>query len=237
MSDKRIKALIFDVFGTVVDWRSSIIREGEALAARKGLDVDWATFADGWRALYDPAMARIRDGEREFVKLDVLHRENLIEMFERTGIEGLSKEEIDEFNYAWHRLEPWPDAVAGLTRLKSKFIIGTQSNGNIALMVNMAKRAGLPWDVILGAEVVGHYKPVPAAYTEACDRLGLPPGQVLMTAAHNGDLLAARSCGLCTAFVSRPTEYGLDQTKDVRAEYDFDYIADDFGQLADQLRC
>ena len=237
MPDNQIKALIFDVFGTVVDWRSSIIREGEALAARKGLDVDWAAFADGWRSLYDPAMARIRDGDRDFVKLDVLHRENLLEMLDRTGITGLTEAEIDDFNYAWHRLDPWPDTVAGLTRLKSKFIIATQSNGNIALMVNMAKRAGLPWDAILGAEVVGHYKPVPAAYTEACDRLGLLPEQVLMTAAHNGDLLAAQACGLGTAFVSRPTEYGPNQTKDVRAEHDFDYIADDFEQLADQLGC
>lgn len=233
-----IKALIFDVFGTVVDWRSSIAREGEALAARKGLEgIDWVAFADGWRALYDPAMARIRDGERGFVKLDILHRENLLEMLERTGITGLSAAEIDDFNFAWHRLDPWPDTVAGLTRLKSKFIIATQSNGNIALMVNMAKRAGLPWDAILGAEVVGHYKPVPAAYTNACDRLGLAPEQVLMTAAHNGDLLAARACGLRTAFVSRPMEYGPGQTKDVKAEHDFDYIADDFEALADQLGC
>ena len=237
MPDGDIKALIFDVFGTVVDWRSSIVREGEALAARKGLDVDWVAFADGWRGLYDPAMARIRDGERDFAKLDVLHRENLVEMLDRSGITGLSEAEIDDFNFAWHRLDPWPDSVAGLTRLKSKFIIATQSNGNIALMVNMAKRAGLPWDAILGAEVVGHYKPVPAAYTEACDRLGLQPEQVLMTAAHNGDLLAARACGLGTAFVPRPTEYGPGQTKDVRAEHEFDYIADSFEELAEQLGC
>ncbi len=237
MPNGEIRALIFDVFGTVVDWRSSIVREGEALAARKGLDVDWVAFADGWRSLYDPAMARIRDGERGFVKLDVLHRENLLEMLDRTGISGLSEAEIDHLNFAWHRLDPWPDAVAGLTRLKSKFVIATQSNGNIALMVNMAKRAGLPWDAILGAEVVGHYKPVPAAYTEACDRLGLPPEQVMMTAAHNGDLLAARACGLRTAFVSRPTEYGPGQTKDVKAEHDFDFIADDFEDLAGQLGC
>ncbi len=237
MPDNQIKALIFDVFGTVVDWRSSIIKEGEALAAHKGLDVDWPAFADGWRSLYDPAMARIRDGDRNFVKLDVLHRENLLEMLNQTGINSLDEEEIDDFNFAWHRLDPWPDTVSGLTRLKSKFIIATQSNGNIALMVNMAKRAGLPWDAILGAEVVGHYKPVPAAYTEACDRLGLPPEQVLMTAAHNGDLLAARGCGLGTAFVSRPTEYGENQTKDVQAEHDFDYIANDFEHLADQLGC
>jgi len=232
-----IKALIFDVFGTVVDWRTSIAREGRELGARKGLDVDWVAFADGWCSLYDPAMARIRDGDRNFVKLDVLHRESLLEMLDRNGITDLSEAEIDDFNRAWHRLDPWPDSVAGLTRLKSRFIIATQSNGNIALMVNMAKRAGLPWDAILGAEVVGHYKPVPAAYTEACDRLGLAPEQVLMTAAHNGDLLAARACGLGTAFVARPTEYGPGQSKDFRAEHDFDYIAEDFEDLAGLLGC
>lgn len=232
-----VKALIFDVFGTVVDWRTSVAREGRALGERKGIDIDWTAFADGWRSLYDPAMARIRDGERAFVKLDVLHRENLLAMLDRFGVTGLSEDEIDDFNRAWHRLDPWPDAVAGLTRLKSKFIIATQSNGNIALMVNMAKRAGLPWDAILGAEVVGHYKPVPAAYTEACDRLGLAPEQVMMTAAHNGDLLAARACGLRTAFVARPTEYGPNQTKDFKAEHDFDYVAEDFEDLAAQLGC
>ena len=232
-----IRALIFDVFGTVVDWRTSIAREGRELGARKGLDVDWVAFADGWCSLYDPAMARIRDGDRNFVKLDVLHRESLLEMLDRNGITDLSEAEIDDFNRAWHRLDPWPDSVAGLTRLKSRFIIATQSNGNIALMVNMAKRAGLPWDAILGAEVVGHYKPVPAAYTEACDRLGLAPEQVLMTAAHNGDLLAARACGLGTAFVARPTEYGPGQSKDFRAEHDFDYIAEDFEDLAGLLGC
>lgn len=237
MRADNIKALIFDVFGTVVDWRSSITREGEALGARKGIETDWVAFADGWRSLYDPSMARIRDGERDFVKLDVLHRENLLEMLERTGITGLTEAEIDDFNFAWHRLDPWPDSVAGLTRLKSKFIIATQSNGNIALMVNMAKRAGLPWDTILGAEVVGHYKPEPEAYTKACDRLGLAPEQVLMTAAHNGDLVAAAACGLRTAFVARPTEYGPNQTKDVKAEHDFDYIATDFEDLASQLGC
>lgn len=237
MASADIKALIFDVFGTVVDWRSSITREGQALGARKGLELDWAEFADGWRSLYDPAMARIRDGNRDFVKLDVLHRENLVEMLDRSGIDGLTEAEIDDFNYAWHRLDPWPDTVAGLTRLKSKFIIATQSNGNIALMVNMAKRAGMPWDTILGAEVVGHYKPEPEAYIKACDRLGLPPEQVMMTAAHNGDLVAAAACGLRTAFVARPTEHGPGQSKDFKAEHDFDYVATDFEDLARQLGC
>lgn len=232
-----IRALIFDVFGTVVDWRGSIIREGEALGARKGVDIDWAAFADGWRSLYQPAMTRIRNGEREFVRLDVLHRENLLEMLDRHGIDGLSEAEIDDFNFAWHRLDPWPDSVPGLTRLKSKYIIATQSNGNIALMVNMAKHGGLPWDAILGAEVVGHYKPVPAAYTNACACLGLEPEQVVMTAAHNNDLKAAAACGLRTAFVPRPGERGPGQKTDLRPEHDFDFVATSFEDLASQLGC
>ena len=232
-----IKALIFDVFGTVVDWRTSIAREGRELGARKGLDVDWVAFADGWCSLYDPAMARIRDGDRNFVKLDVLHRESLLEMLDRNGITDLSEAEIDDFNRAWHRLDPWPDSVAGLTRLKSRFIIATQSNGNIALMVNMAKYAGLPWDVILGAETARSYKPVPNTYLAGADWLGLEPSEVLMCAAHNSDLVAARNCGLRTAFFARPLESGPNKTHDLKAEHDFDYVAKDIEDLAKQLGC
>jgi len=231
-----IKALIFDVFGSVVDWRGGVIREGEAVGRRLGVDADWAAFADGWRGLYQPSMARIRDGDRGFVKLDVLHRENLVEMLQRFGIDGLDEAGVDDFNRAWHRLDPWPDSVAGLTRLKSKYIIATQSNGNVALMVNMAKRAGLPWDVILGAEVVGHYKPQPQAYLNACDMLGLAPSQVMMSAAHNSDLAAARACGLRTAFFPRD-DNGPGQTSDREAEHDFDYVATDLIDLARQLGC
>lgn len=235
MSDE-IKALIFDVFGSVVDWRGGVIREGEAVGRRLGIEVDWAAFADGWRGLYQPSMARIREGDRGFVKLDILHRENLVEMLERFGIDGLDDAGIDDFNLAWHRLDPWPDSVAGLTRLKSKYIIATQSNGNVALMVNMAKRAGLPWDVILGAEVVGHYKPQPQAYLSACEMLGLAPSQVMMSAAHNADLAAARDCGLRTAFFPR-NDNGPGQTSDREAEHDFDYVATDLIDLARQLGC
>jgi 2-haloacid dehalogenase len=231
-----IKALIFDVFGSVVDWRASIIREGQAVGKRYGIETDWAAFADGWRGLYQPAMARIRNGERDFVKLDVLHRENMVEMLAKTGITKLDEAAIDDFNHAWHRLAPWPDSVEGLTRLKSKHIIATQSNGNVALMVNMAKNAGLPWDTILGAEVVGYYKPQPQAYIRACEMLDLPRDQVMMSAAHNDDLAAAKACGLRTAFFPRK-DRGPDQTAGLTPEHDFDYVATDLIDLARQLGC
>jgi 2-haloacid dehalogenase len=230
-----IRALVFDVFGTVVDWRGSIIRDGEALGARKGLKVDWPAFADAWRAEYQPAMAAVRKGERPFVKLDVLHRENLERIIPRFGLGGLDEAERDTLNRAWHRLDPWPDVVAGLTRLKRKHIIATLSNGNVALMVNMAKRAGLPWDAILGAEVARAYKPQPEAYLSAADMLGLKPEQCLMTAAHNGDLVAAAKCGLRTAFVRRPQEHGPGQKTDQKAEHAFDFDVRDFNELADRL--
>ena len=232
-----IKACLFDVFGTVVDWRSSITREGEALGRAKGIEVDWAAFADGWRGLYQPAMEKVRSGGMDWVALDVLHRMNLDEMLAKHGIDNLSEDEIDHFNRAWHRLDPWPDSVAGLTRLKAKFIIATLSNGNIALMVNMAKRAGLPWDMVLGAEIARAYKPQPEAYLRSCAALGLEPGQCMLVAAHNSDLVAAGECGMRTAFVSRPTEYGPNQDRDFEAEHDFDYVARDFLDLADQLGC
>lgn len=232
-----IKACLFDVFGTVVDWRSSITREGEALGRAKGFEVDWAAFADGWRGLYQPAMEKVRSGGMDWVALDVLHRMNLDEMLAKHGIDSLSEDEIDHFNRAWHRLDPWSDSVAGLTRLKAKFIIATLSNGNIALMVNMGKRAGLPWDMVLGAEIARAYKPQPEAYLRSCAALGFEPGQCMLVAAHNSDLVAAADCGIRTAFVSRPTEYGPNQDKDFEAEHDFDYVARDFLDLADQLGC
>ena len=233
----RIKALTFDVFGTVVDWRESIIREGQALARAKGLDVDWAKFADAWRGLYQPAMNRVRRGEVEWTKLDDLHRMSLVQLLGDFRITGLTEAEVDDFNRAWHRLDPWPDAVAGLTRLKRRFILATLSNGNVALMVNMAKRAGLPWDAILGAEVARHYKPQPEAYLTTAALLGLAPDECLMVAAHNGDLAAASAQGFRTAFVPRPAEHGSSQTRDVKAERDWDVIAADFLDLAGKLGC
>ena len=232
-----VKALTFDVFGTVVDWRASIIREGKALGRSKGISVDWQAFADQWRGLYQPSMEMVRSGARPWVKLDDLHRESLDQLLATFSINCLSEAEIDHFNRAWHRLEPWPDSVAGLIRLKRRFVLATLSNGNVALLVNMAKHAGLPWDAVLGAEVAGHYKPKAEAYLVTADLLGVSPEQVMLVAAHNGDLRAAHACGYRTAFVLRATEYGPHQTKDLGAEQDFDIIASDFGDLADRLRC
>ena len=232
-----VKALAFDVFGTVVDWRSSIIREGQALGRAKGIDLAWAKFADAWRGLYQPAMEKVRRGETPWTKLDDLHRMSLDRLLVEFAITGLSEAEIDHLNRAWHRLDPWPDAVPGLTRLRRKFILATLSNGNVALMVNMAKRAGLPWDAILGAEVARRYKPEPEAYLRTADLLGLEPGQCMMVAAHNGDLIAAGSLGFRTAFVHRRTEYGPGQTTDLAPDHAWDVVAEDFLDLADQLHC
>ena len=230
-------ALLFDVFGTVVDWRGSIIAEGEAFGRPRGLDVDWAAFADGWRAKSQPAMQRVRDGQTGWVKLDDLHRQNLDELLEEMAITGLTRDEIDHWNRVWHRLNAWPDAIEGLTRLKTKFILATLSNGNVALIVNMAKHANLPWDAVLGAEVAGHYKPQPEAYLKTAQILGLAPEECLMVAAHNSDLVAAGACGLGTAFVARPREYGCGQTADKEAENEYHYVAGDFLDLAYQLGC
>ena len=235
-----IRALLFDVFGTVVDWRSGVAREVEALASARGIEVDGGDFADRWRARYQPAMEEVRSGRRPFVPLDVLHRENLGGVLADLGIDAFTTEELGELNLAWHRLDPWPDSVEGVTRLKSKFIVGTQSNGNVALMVDMAKRAGLPWDVILGAEVTGHYKPSPESYSEACRLLGLPPEQCMLVAAHNSDLAAAReACGMRTAFISRPLEFGPHRPYPKAAEpnAEYDYVASDLLDLARQLGC
>ena len=232
-----VQALTFDVFGTVVDWRSSIIREGEALGRAKGLTVDWARFADSWRGLYQPNLSRVRNGELPWTKLDDLHRMSLDRLLVDFGIAGLADAEIDHLNRAWHRLDPWPDAVPGLQRLRRRFILATCSNGNVALMVNMARRAGLPWDAILGAEPARHYKPQPEAYLITADMLGLRPEQCMMVAAHNGDLAAAAGCGLRTAFVPRPAEHGPGQATDVTPKREWDVIAADFVDLATKLGC
>ncbi len=238
MSDlSRVKALTFDVFGTVVDWRTSIIGETRKLGARKGIDIDWESFVDAWRGLYQPAMAKVREGRRPWTKLDDLHRESLKKLLAEYRVEGLSEGEVDDLNRAWHRLDPWPDAVEGLTRLRREYVLATLSNGNVALLVNMAKRAGLPWDAVLGAEPARHYKPQPESYLMTADFLGLAPPQCMLVAAHNHDLVAASQCGYRTAFVVRPTEYGPHQRDDLQAEHDFDVIAGDFIDLADKLGC
>ena len=198
-------------------------------------EVPRPAFATAWRAEYQPAMERVRSGEIGFVKLDVLHRMNLEKVLGDFGIGSLPEAVLDDFNRMWHRLDPWPDVVAGLTRLKAKYILVTLSNGNVSLMVDMARRAGLPWDMILGAEIAGTYKPQPAVYRNAADVLDLAPSEILMVAAHNGDLVAAGGVGLRTAFVYRPAEYGPGQTTDRVAEHDYDVVAVDFIDLAAQL--
>ena len=230
-----VKALTFDVFGTVVDWRSSIIREGQLLSARKGFEIDWGEFADNWRAGYGPAMNKVRNGELPWTKIDDLHRMILDELVIEHGLVGLSEGELDDFNRAWHRLSPWPDTVAGLNRLKTKYVIATLSNGNVALLTNMAKNAGLPWDAVLSAELAKHYKPDPEAYLTAADLLGLSPEQVMMVAAHPGDLRAAARTGLRTAYVVRPLERGPGRIVSNNTTGEFDYTANDFLDLARQL--
>lgn len=230
-----VKALTFDVFGTVVDWRGSIIREGQLLAAKKGYDVDWAQFADDWRSGYGPAMNRVRNGELPWTKIDDLHRMILDELVEEYDLGGMTEAELVHFNEAWHRLSPWPDTVAGLNKLKTKYVITTLSNGNVSLLTHMAKNGGLPWDAILSAELSGHYKPDPEAYLKAADLLSLRPEQVMMVAAHPGDLRAAARTGLKTAYVIRPLERGPGRPVNRNPEGEFDYTAEDFNDLARQL--
>ena len=230
-----VKALVFDVFGTVVDWRGSIIREGQALGRRKKLKVDWPAFADGWRAGYRPAMARVRSGELPWTRIDDLHRMILDDLLRRFPLGRFSEAEVDHLNRVWHRLKPWPDARTGLAKLKRRHVIATLSNGNVALLTNMAKHAKLPWDCILSAEVVRHYKPDPETYLGAADLLGVKPAELMMVAAHKDDLHAARACGLKTAFVPRPREYGPAAKPDVSRDPAFDFHARDFNDLARQL--
>lgn len=232
-----VEALLFDVFGTVVDWRTSIIGDLTHFGAAKGIEADWAAFTDDWRGLYQPAMEEVRSGRRAWTILDVLHRESLEKLLVKHRIEGLSEADKDHVNRAWHRLKPWPDVVAGLSRLKTRFIIGTLSNGNVGLLTRLAKSAGLPWDVVLGAETARAYKPLPQAYLASAALLNLAPDQVMLVAAHNNDLAAAATAGLRTAFVARPTEYGPHQKHDFKAEREWDVVAESFTALADKLGC
>ncbi|PRX36389.1 2-haloacid dehalogenase [Paraburkholderia sp. BL18I3N2] len=234
-----IKALLFDVFGTVVDWRSGVARDVGQFLSRHAVPIDSFEFADAWRRQYVPAMEEIRSGRRQFVRLDILHRENLVKVLADYGADNssISSAELDELNLAWHRLDPWPDSVEGLLRLKRHFMIAPLSNGNIRLMIDMAKRAALPWDAILGAEVVRAYKPSPQVYVDTVEILGLNPAEVCMVAAHNSDLAAARQCGLKTAFVVRPVEHGPGQQSDLHAEQSWDFAAADMDDLATQLGC
>jgi 2-haloacid dehalogenase len=227
-----MRALAFDVFGTVVDWRSSIIRELESFGRSHGLQRDWPTFADNWRAGYAPAMDRVRRGELPWTKIDDLHRGILVELLSDISV---SDADIDQLNRAWHRLDPWPDSVAGLSRLKARFVITTLSNGNMSLLTNMAKHAGLPWDCVISAELFGHYKPDPEVYLGCAALLDLAPGELMLVAAHPGDLRAARAVGLKTAFVSRPLEYGTGRAPHAIEENEFDFVSRDFLELAERL--
>ena len=227
------KACIFDVFGTVVDWRSSVSRFSQSYFNDKGVDIEGLAFADFWRGRYAPSMAVIRAGKRGYVALDQLHFENLESTLEEFGLQNkLNTNEKWQLNTAWEQLDPWPAAAAGLTRLKQHAIIAPCSNGSIALMTRLAKYGGLPWDCILGAEIAQNYKPEPGVYLASCRALRLPENEVMMVAAHNSDLDAAREVGLQTAFIARPTEYGTQQTNDLEPSSDWEYVITDFAELS-----
>jgi 2-haloacid dehalogenase len=203
-----IKALFFDVFGTLMDWRTSVAREAQAGLEPLGYSLDWLAFAEAWRGEYHPSMEEVRSGRRLFCKLDILHRENLEKVLPRFGVSGMSEAALGHLNLAWHRLDAWPDTAPGLVRLKRQYRIAPCSNGNISLMVDLARRNGLVWDAILGAELARDYKPKPAVYQHACAAFDCAPAQVMMVAAHSSDLQAAAACGLRTAFIARPDEHG-----------------------------
>jgi 2-haloacid dehalogenase len=235
MASNQPVAIVFDTFGTVVDWRSSLIADLTAYGASRGVTADWPALVDAWRAAYQPSMQRVRKGEQPWTKLDDLHRASLDRLVAELGIKGLSEDDLVHINYGWHRLHPWPDSVPGLTRLKSRFIIGPLSNGNVSLLLNMAKFAAIPWDMIFGSDLFGHFKPDPETYLGVARILDLQPGQVMMAAAHNGDLAAARACGLLTAFFPRPTEHGPHQKRDYAADQVWDIVATDIQDMAAKL--
>ncbi|HEX5454870.1 MAG TPA: haloacid dehalogenase type II [Stellaceae bacterium] len=233
-----IQVLVHDVFGTVVDWRSAVAADGEALAAKKGIaGVDWQRFADEWRGAYAPSMNRVRTGELPWTDLDRLHRMSLDRLLDEFDIAGrLDEADKAWFNLTWHRLKPWPDSVPGLTRIKKKFLIATLSNGTVRLLTDMAKHCGLPWDAVLGSDLVRHYKPDPEMYRSAIEFLGNGDAHsVMMVAAHNNDLARAAGHGMKTAFIRRPREHGVGQTGNLEPEHEFTYVANGFEDLAAQL--
>ena len=229
------QVLLFDVFGTVVDWRTSLIRQLEKFGPDNGLRADWVGLADDWRAQYEPAMNAVRAGQRPWTTLEVLHRESLDNLLPGHGLSALSEAQRQQLVLGWHFLDPWPDSVAGLTRLRRKYIVGTLSNGGVRLLTDMARYAGLPWDVILSSDLFRQYKPDPSVYQGAATLLDSAPENIMLVAAHNYDLAAARSHGFRTAFLARPTEYGPRQSKDFMAESDWDLVAADLEELAAKL--
>lgn len=231
----KVKALAFDVFGTVVDWRGSIIREATAFGTQHGIDADWTRFADAWRAGYRPAMQRVRSGALPWLKIDALHRLILNDLQEEYGLSRLAECDLEHLNRVWHRLEPWPDAVPGLARLKTRYIVTTLSNGNFSLLTNMAKRAGLPWDCIVSAELFQHYKPDPETYLGTAELLGIAPAELMLVACHPDDLRAARAAGCRTGYVERPLEFGPGHAPPHVEDGEFDVVAGDFVGLAERL--
>lgn len=230
-----LKAVVFDVFGTVVDWRGSLVADLATFGSRRGVAADWTALVDAWRGAYAPSMDRVRRGELPWTKLDALHRATLDGLLTRFGLDALDEADRAHMNLGWHRLNAWPDSVAGLERIKRRHVIGALSNGNVSLLVDLARHAGLPWDMVFGADVSGHYKPDPETYLGACRLLDLEPGQVMLAAAHNSDLRAARALGLGTGFVARPAEYGPAQSRDLGPDEEWDVIAADIGDLATRL--
>jgi len=235
MSRRPVQAILFDVFGTVVDWRTSVIRELTAFAGERGLRGDWPRIANEWRGEYQPAMEEVRSGRREWTILDVLHRESLERVLSRHGIAGLPERDLVDLSCAWHRLDPWPDAVPGLAGLRERFIVGTLSNGNVGLLTRLARYGGLPWDVILCAETARAYKPLPEAYLRNAALLNLEPREVMLVAAHNNDLEAASGVGFRAAFVPRPTEHGPGQVTDLAPTGAWDVVAPDLVALAEVM--
>lgn len=234
-ADEGVDVLAFDVFGTVTDWRTSIVREGRLLSRDRSFEVDWEAFADAWRAGYRPALDRVRRGEIAWATVDELHRMILDDLLQEFGISGLPDEAVARFNRVWHRLIPWPDAVAGLNRLRSRYLLATLSNGNVSLLTRMARHAGLPWDCILSAELAGAYKPDPEVYRTAADLLDVPPRRIMMVAAHEEDLRAAARVGFRTAWVPRPLEHGPGGEEATAPDPGFDVHAPDFLALAERL--
>jgi 2-haloacid dehalogenase len=228
------QALLFDVFGTLTDWRTSIAREAKEILGPLGHQLDWLAFAQAWRGEYQPAMEEIRTGRAPFAKLDVLHRKNLERILPRFGISGLAEDTARHLNLAWHRLDAWPDVPPGMVRLKKRFRLAPCSNGNIAIMVDIARRNGMPWDAILGAEIAGDFKPKPRVYLASAEAFGLAPNECMMVAAHSNDLKAAAALGLATAHIARPDEYGPG-TGEPAPKVPVDFAAKSLEDLATQL--